>query len=197
MVEKKGFLVILTESMQGTSEQMPERGRHLTEAQRRSLHHIEAQLQSEKHHDGTDKWWRFFDAGVRDEHGAVWALYNDFHHQEAPEGWKMFYCPPHEEEFQNIEIDRALYTVIPGNTRHEDTHTMQLDVGGEANRPMGMVHNDILNILFRGEKPPIVRFWSDKTAMIPVAIEQTGEEGYSRPIIEMGARALEVERPAA
>lgn len=189
--------MILTESMQGTSEQMPERGQHLTEVQRQSLHHIDAQLQSEKHHDGTDKWWRFFDAGVRDEHGAVWALYNDFHHQGAPEGWKVFYCLPHEEEFQNIEINRARYTAIPRSGKHGDIHTMQLDIGGEANRPLGMVQNDILNILFQGEKPPVVKFWSDEAAMTPIAIEQTGEEGHLRPIIEMGARALDVERPAA
>ena len=185
------------ESMQGTGEKPSERDQHLTETQQRSLYSIDEQLQLEKKDDGTNKWWRFFDAGVRDEKGAVWAIYNDFHHQGSSEGWRMFYCPPHEEEFQYVEVDRVVHTRIPGNVKYEDTHTVQLDVGGEANQSLGMVSNDILNVLFQDKKPPIMKFWSDKTAMVPVAIEQAEGGGRSRPIIEMGTRALEVERPAA
>jgi hypothetical protein len=138
----------------------------LTETQRQSLDGINDWLQREKRQDGTDTWWRFFDAGVRDEKDGIWSIYNDFHRQESGEGWRVFYCPPTEEQFHQLQTSRVVHTDIPGSS----TRTVQLDVGNEANRWLGMFHNDILNIGFSPDRQPSVRFWSDLSAMEPVPV---------------------------
>ena len=182
----------MRELLHDTELHLSDRQDGLTERQRRSLDDIDAWLQTEKRDDGTDTWWRFFDAGVRDEHGAVWTVYNDVRHQETPEGWRVFYCPPHQEQFHYLHIDKALHTAIP-----DVMHTVQFDVGGEGNRHAGMHQNDILNLAFKGNQPPVLKFWSDKASMMPVAVESMGEKGNGNPIVALGARALEIERPAA
>ena len=189
--------MITREPVQSSIEHIPNGDEHLTDGQQQSLDRIDEWLQSEKRQDGTNRWWRFFDAGVRDEHGAVWTLYNDFHQQESPEGWRVFRCPPEGEDFQYVHVDRTIHTTIPGTARHADTHTVQFDIGGEGNHGIGMVRNDILNLIFRDEESPSIKFWSDKRSMTPVAVERMDRTESARPIIELGNLALEVERPAA
>lgn len=143
----------------------------LTETQRQSLEGINDWLERDRRDDGTATWWRFFDAGVRDEQGGVWSLYNDFHHQHKADGWRAFYCPPGEEQFHRLDLAGVVRTDLPD----DGTHTAQLYVGGEGSERLGMVANDILNVQFHNDRIPTVHFWSHDSAMQPVPVAEVGE----------------------
>ncbi len=172
----------------------------LTEAQRQSLQGINDWLERDKRHDGTSTWWRFFDAGVRDEQGGVWSLYNDFHRPHGPEGWRAFYCLPGEEQFHHLDLTRIVQTDIPG----AGIHTAQLYVGGEGSREVGMVPSDILNVQFHDDRLPTLRFWSHGSAMEPVPVPSLAEGTVDQTKIRtlqsqlVGGRALgEAAQPVA
>lgn len=127
------------------------------------------------------RWHSLFEAGARDQNGAVWALYNSFGEEESPQGWQVYRAAPGETSFDWVAVESVLRTDLTTYVQSDKPLvTYQFRVGTEENRGIGMRPSDILNIIFDGEEPG-VHFWDHSRSMKPLSFD---------PAVEFGGRAL-------
>ena len=97
----------------------------LTGQQQRHLQEIEAGFKNEKLPDGTNRWCRLFESGVRDADNGVWAFWKDRTRDEK-EGWQVWYCEPKSNEFNWISLDDVVVSKVPAMAGQPAYETAQL-----------------------------------------------------------------------
>jgi hypothetical protein len=115
-------------------------------------------------------WWSFFDSGVQDEEGAVWAVYNRWCEETQTNGWRVVRCPSDQTRFREIPITRVVRRdVYPAVADKDGLTTFQLSIYDKAT---GFANNDVLNVLLyhnHGEVKPKLSMWNQTTTMRPLA----------------------------
>jgi len=115
-------------------------------------------------------WWPFFDGGVSDTNGDLWAIYNRWCDETRPEGWRVTYCGNDETDFRELAITKIVRSTI-SKPAHDSPGliTFQLYLHDEA---AGLTDNDILNLLLYHDDSGIsqakLQMWNQNSPMQPI-----------------------------